>query len=67
MLVAAIGFAIMGALVKVGSAKFSSAELVFYRSLFGLMAIYVYIFAKKLPLATPVMGKEMSRGLVGFA
>lgn len=67
MLVAALGFAIMGALVKVGSVKFSSAELVFYRSLFGLMAIYVYIFAKKLPLKTPVMSKQMSRGLVGFA
>lgn len=67
MLFAALGFAVMGALVKVGSAKFSSAELVFYRSIFGLMAIYVYIFAKKLPLATPVIGKQMSRALVGFA
>lgn len=67
MLVAALGFAVMGALVKVGSAKFSSAELVFYRSIFGLMAIYVYIFAKKLPLATPVIGKQISRALVGFA
>lgn len=67
MLVAALGFAVMGALVKVGSAKFTSAELVFYRSIFGLMAIYVYIFAKKLPLATPVIGKQMSRALVGFA
>lgn len=67
MLIAALGFAIMGALVKVGAAKFSSAELVFYRSVFGLMAIYIYIFAKKLPLATPVMGKQLSRGLVGFA
>jgi drug/metabolite transporter (DMT)-like permease len=67
MLVAALGFAVMGALVKVGSAKFSSAELVFYRSIFGLMAIYVYILAKKLPLATPVIGKQISRALVGFA
>ncbi len=67
MLVAALGFAVMGALVKVGSAKFSSAELVFYRSILGLMAIYLYIFAKKLPLATPVIGKQMSRALVGFA
>lgn len=67
MLIAALGFAIMGALVKVGAAKFSSAELVFYRSVFGLMVIYAYIFAKKLPLATPVMGKQLSRGLVGFA
>jgi drug/metabolite transporter (DMT)-like permease len=67
MLVAALGFAIMGALVKVGAAKFSSAELVFYRSLFGLIAIYAFIFAKKLPLKTPVLAKQMSRALVGFA
>ncbi len=66
MLVAALGFAIMGALVKVGAAKFSSAELVFYRSIFGLIAIYAYIFAKRLPLKTPVMYKHMSRSLVGF-
>ncbi|MDP3087344.1 MAG: DMT family transporter [Methylotenera sp.] len=67
MLVAALCFAIMGALVKVGAQKFSSGELVFYRSIFGLMVIYLYIFSKKLPLGTPVMFKQMSRALVGFA
>lgn len=67
MLVAALGFAIMGALVKVGAQKFSSSELVFYRSIFGLLAIWLYIFSQKLPLATPVMFKQMSRALVGFA
>ena len=67
MLVAALGFAIMGALVKVGAQKFSSAELVFYRSLFGLLVIWLYIFTRKLPIATPVMFKQMSRALVGFA
>jgi drug/metabolite transporter (DMT)-like permease len=66
MLVAALGFAIMGTLVKIGAAKFSSAELVFYRSAFGLAVIYAYIFARKLPLKTPVLAKQMSRGLVGF-
>lgn len=66
MLVAALGFAIMGALVKAGATKFSSAELVFYRSAFGLIAIYAYIFTKKLPLKTPVIAKHMSRALVGF-
>ena len=66
MLVAALGFAIMGVLVKVGSAKFSSAELVFYRSLLGLLTIYAFIFAKKLPLKTSVLGKQMSRAIVGF-
>ena len=66
MLVAALGFAIMGALVKAGATKFSPAELVFYRSLFGLLAIYAYIFVNKLPLKTPVLTKQMSRALVGF-
>lgn len=67
MLVAAAGFAIMGTLVKIGANKFSSAELVFYRSAFGLVAIYGYILINKLPLKTPVMGLQMSRALVGFA
>jgi len=66
MLVAALGFAIMGALVKLGAQKFSSAELVFYRSLFGLVFIGLFIAYKKLPLATPVMHKQMSRAVVGF-
>jgi drug/metabolite transporter (DMT)-like permease len=66
MLVAALGFAVMGALVKVGAQKFSSAELVFYRSIFGLIVIWLYIHANKLPLATPVMFKQMSRAIVGF-
>lgn len=67
MLVAALGFAIMGTLVKIGAAKFTSAELVFYRSAFGLLIIYGYIFSKKLPLKTPVMAKQMSRAVVGFS
>jgi drug/metabolite transporter (DMT)-like permease len=66
MLVAAVGFAVMGALVKVGAHKFNSAELVFYRSVFGLMAIYVTIWQQKLPLKTPVLTKQISRALVGL-
>ena len=50
MLVAALGFAVMGALVKVGAQKFSSPELVFYRSIFGLLVIWLTIFSKNLPL-----------------
>jgi drug/metabolite transporter (DMT)-like permease len=66
MLVAALCFAIMGALVKVGSAKFSSAELVFYRSLFGLMMIYSSIHIKQLPIKTPHLKKQFSRAFIGF-
>lgn len=66
MLVAALGFAIMGALVKVGAQKFSSIELVFYRSLFGLVFIGLFVSQKKLSLATPVIRKQLSRAGVGF-
>ncbi len=66
MLVAAVGFAVMGALVKVGAHKFNSAELVFYRSIFGLIAIYVCIWQQKLSLKTPVLNKQISRALVGL-
>ncbi len=66
MLVAALGFAIMGTLVKIGAQKFSAAELVFYRSLFGLVSIWLFIAAQKLPLKTLCIGKHMSRSLVGF-
>lgn len=67
MLVAALGFAIMGALVKIGAQKFSAAELVFYRSLFGLIAIWLFITVEKLPLNTPHISKHLSRSLIGFA
>ena len=66
MLIAAIGFATMGALVKAAATKLSSAELVFYRSLFGFLVIYIFIVAKKLPIKTPHLGKQVSRALIGF-
>ena len=66
MLVAALGFACMGALVKLGSSKFSSAELVFYRSLFGFGVIFITAITHQLPLTTPYPGKQLSRGLIGF-
>lgn len=66
MLVAALGFAIMGALVKIGSAKFSSPELVFYRSLFGFLMIFSLIRIKHLPIKTPHIGKQLARAIIGF-
>ncbi len=66
MLVAALGFATMGAFVKVGSVKFSSAELVFYRSLFGLLMIFTLIRVKRLPIKTSHLNKQLARALIGF-
>lgn len=70
MLVAATLFALMGVLVKHASAHFSSPELVFYRSIFGLVAIWLGIIWQRgqffAPLATPHPITHFWRGLAGF-
>lgn len=66
MLVAGLLFAVMGVFVKLGSAHFSSAELVFYRSLISLILIYGLMRARGLPAATPHRKTHVLRGLSGF-
>jgi drug/metabolite transporter (DMT)-like permease len=66
MLVASFFFAIMGALVKICAQKFTSAELVFYRSLFGLVSVFALTHFRGLPLITPLLGKQLWRALLGF-
>lgn len=67
MVVAGVLFSCMGVFVKLGAAYFSSAELVFYRSLFGLLAIALIIKSQRLPVATPHWKAHLWRGLSGFA
>ncbi|MFL9709949.1 DMT family transporter [Methylobacillus sp. Pita1] len=67
MLVAAFFFAIMGVLVKLGAAKFSSAELVFYRSLFGLLFIIFVARYRRVSLKTRLVNTHMKRAILGFA
>jgi uncharacterized membrane protein len=59
-------FAVMGVLVKIASHKFSSAELVFYRSLVGLMFIGSYVLTNRLSLRTKLIKMQMSRSIIGF-
>lgn len=70
MLVAGFLFALMGVLVKLASERFSSPELVFYRSLFGLLSIYLVIVVSTrqwlAPLATRHTISHARRGLTGF-
>ena len=70
MLVAATLFALMGVLVKQASTHFSSAELVFYRSVLGLIAIWLGIVVQRrqlfAPLATQHFTAHVWRGLAGF-
>ena len=66
MLVAAFFFAVMGVLVKIASHKYASAELVFYRSLVGLIFISSYVWQQNLSLKTNYFSKQMSRSIIGF-
>ncbi|MDP2026994.1 DMT family transporter [Sulfuriferula sp.] len=69
MLVAGLLFAIMGGFVKLAASQFSSAELVFYRSLFGLLAIYWVIRTRNRtphPFATVHWRAHLTRSVAGF-
>lgn len=66
MLVAAFMFACMGVLVKLGAVYFSSTELVFYRSLFGVWITYLVIRYYRLPVATPHWRVHCWRGISGL-
>lgn len=66
MLVAGFFFACMGVLVKVGAETLSSNELVFYRSLFGLMTIFVLTRSSGRSLATQRWKLHLWRSLAGF-
>jgi len=67
MLVAGLLFACMGVFVKLGAAHFSSTELVFYRSLFGLAALFFVAGGHRMQLATPHWKGHLWRGLAGLA
>ena len=67
MIVAGVLFGCMGVFVKLGAEYFSSAELVFYRSLFGLLVIYLIIKSQGMSIATPHWKAHLWRGLSGFA
>lgn len=67
MVVAGFLFACMGVFVKLGAQHFSSAELVFYRSLFGLLAIWLIIKIQGHSVATPNWKMHLWRSLSGFA
>ena len=66
MIVAGFFFAIMGVCVKLGAAKYSSSELVFYRSLFGFISIALLTALRQMPLKTPHIHLHLSRSIHGF-
>lgn len=66
MVVAGLLFALMGTFVKIGAERFTFVELVFYRSLFGFLAILLAMFWRPQALATPYWKLQLSRGVSGF-
>lgn len=65
MLFAGLMFACMGVLVKLGAERFSSDELVFYRSLFSLLIVYAMLHRAKVKLSTRHWQGHLWRGLSG--
>ncbi len=65
MLVAGLLFACMSALVKYAAPHFSSNELVFYRSLFSLLIVYVLLRRQHVSLRTIHWREHLWRGLSG--
>lgn len=65
MLVAGLLFSAMGVLVKLAAADYSSAELVFYRSLIGLLAILPGALLRRQGLLSPYWRWHLSRSLIG--
>ncbi len=66
MLVAGFMFACMGVLVKLAAAFFSNTELVFYRSLVGVITTFLVMRAYGMPLVTEHWKSHCWRGLSGL-
>lgn len=66
MVAASLLFACMGVCVKLGSARFSSAELVFARGAIALLMVYAYVRLAGLSLATRHWRTHIARGIAGF-
>jgi len=65
MLVAAVLFSFMGAMVKFAIQQYGVLEIVFYRSLIGALALFAFVRWRGETLATPVARTHLARGAVG--
>jgi len=66
MLVASLGFALMGVFVKLGAPHFSAAEMMFWRSLLSVLATAVLLWRSGTSLRTQRLGTHAHRGVAGF-
>jgi len=66
MLVASLGFALMGVFVKLGAPHFSAAEMVFWRSFLSMATTAALLWHAGMTIRTPRLGMHMHRGVSGF-
>ena len=66
MVVAGFLFALMGACVKIASVSFSTAEIVFYRSIMSLLLVFLLMQFKGVPVKTVHWRFQLWRGVSGF-
>lgn len=67
MLVSALLFALMAACVKVASTHYGTAEIVFFRSLIGVIGLFAYARFAGQTLSTSVAGTHIRRSIVGVS
>jgi drug/metabolite transporter (DMT)-like permease len=65
MLLAGLLFGCMGVFVKLGAAYFSHIELVFYRSFFGLLLVFLIMRQQRVSIATRYWSNHLWRGISG--
>ena len=65
MLAASFLFAVMAACTKAGASEFGTFELVFYRSLFGVICIAFWVWKTGRSLHTPLLGAHLLRSFLG--
>lgn len=66
MVIASLMFAVMGVCVKVGAQHYSAVELVFWRTVFGVVTVGVAARLRREIFVTPWMRYHLQRGVIGF-
>ncbi len=67
MLLAAFLFSLMGVCVKLASDFYSTAEIVFYRGLIGVLVMLVVVRLQRGQLATRLPWEQAKRGIIGVS
>ena len=63
MLSASFFFSLMAVFVKMGAEDFGTFELIFYRSLAGVILLYSFIRARGYTIRTPYLSDTLSEAL----